>query len=173
MDRWLGVLSAQSGFECTRDGEHGAVLVPRLTLQGDIQGSEFQLEVQIPTKTAFKLTINGKMYVCKCSDSPISPSAAYIEYANPGAPIRLVVAPGDKVKVGLSAAWENTRKESKSQVLFDGFFEVPDEPHRMGAAGYSVDVPALGAQAYFTVGRIGTLEENHLEILGFHLTLLY
>ena len=96
-----------------------------------------------------------------------------MECAQPDSPIRALVAPGDEVHVKLVASWTTARRIEDTQTLFDGAFTVPAEVHKMGAPGYSVDVPHLGTMMYFCVGRIGTAEESHLEILSWHLTLLY
>jgi hypothetical protein len=127
-----------------------------------------------PLQAAFVLTVNGKDYACTCRESPVAPgSAAYVEYARPESPIRLVVAPGDAVTLKLTAAWTTARRVAEAQTLFDGHFVVPAELHTMGSPGYNVDVPHLGTQMYLCAGNVGTPESFRTEIFTFHLTLLY
>ena len=128
----------------------------------------------ISSPKPYDLTVNDKTYRCSVRESPIAPgSAAYVEYAQPGAPIRLTVSPGDIVRVSLKADWTTTRRVKEEQFLLDGEFTVPDEPHKMGSPGYNVDVPHLGTHMYFCIGNIGTPEDYHTEILSWSLTLLY
>jgi hypothetical protein len=174
MDRWLEILSNQSGLECTRAGRSGVDLRPRLTLQSTAPQDDFELAVQVPTQASYELTVGDKVFTCACRESPVAPGkAVYVEYAQPDAAIRHVIVPGDAVSVKLVASWTTARRERQEQVLFDGHFVVPEKLHLTGAPGYNVDVPHLGTQMYFCVGLIGTQEKHHTEILSWHLTLLY
>jgi hypothetical protein len=171
MDRWVQLMSAQSGYAATRDG-HTATLTPRLTLEPVSKEVLSEPAIQVPTEGTYTLTVEGRDYTCVCRDSPYSSGAAHVEYARPEAPLRVPVAPGETVHVHLRVAWSTTRGEAREQTLMRGTFVVPDEPHKMGAPGYLLDVPHLKTHAYFCVGKIGTAEVNHLELLSFHLTLV-
>ena len=174
MDRWLEILSKQSGMECTRVGRTGVDLRPRLTLQSAVPQDDFVLAVLVPTEAVYQLVVGDKVLACTCRESQVAPGkAAYIEYAQPDAAIRHVIAPGDTVPVKLTASWTTARRETQEQVLFDGHFVVPERLHLTGAPGYNVDLPHLGTHMYFCVGMIGTAEKHHKEILSWHMTLLY
>ena len=173
MDRWLTLMSDQAGFHANRLDKTSAELTPQLTLTCDVP-DDFDLLVTLPTKAAWVLRVNGVPHECTCRDSPTAQgSAAYIECARPDAPIRQRVTPGDVVCLRLDAHWEDTRRGKHAQTVFDGRFTVPAEVHRMGSPGYQVHVPHLGALCYLCVGNIGTPEAFHMEILSFHMTLLY
>jgi len=179
MDRWVSLMSAQSGYAATRgeDG-HTATLTPRLVLapateQTGVPVTPADVAIQVPTEGVYTLTVAGRDFACVCRDSPLSQHAAHVEYARPDAPLRVPVQPGDAVPVRLHVSWQTKRGETREQTLFEGSFAVPDEPHKMGSPGYLVDLPHLGTHAYFCVGRIGTVEVNRLELLSFFLTLLF
>lgn len=173
MDRWLALMSDQAGFASERLDKTSAELTPRLTLLCNVS-DDFELFLQLPTQATWLLFVNGAEHPATCRDSPTAPgAAAYIECARRDAPIRLPVTPGDTVRVRLDARWQDTRGEQQAQTVFDGAFTVPADVHRMGSPGYNVYVPHLGAMFYLCVGNIGTPEEHHMEILTFHMTLLY
>jgi hypothetical protein len=167
-------MSDQAGFLAERTDKTSAELTPRLMLECDAVPDHFELAVQIPTKALWRLWVNGAEHACVCRDSPTAPgAAAYVECAQPEAPIRLRVSPGDVVRLRLCASWEDTRHTKREQTVFDGHFTAPLEVHRMGSPGYQLYVPHVGALCYLCVGNVGTPSEYHMEILSFHMTLVY
>jgi hypothetical protein len=172
MDRWLTLMTEQAGFAAARGEEaHTVDLVPMLTLQEAAPTTE--VEIQIPSEGQYTLTLNGHAFSCTCVDSPRSRGAAYVEHARPHAPLRVRVAPGDEVAASLEVAWTTRKGKTRAQTLFDGAFTVPDEVHKLGSPGYNVNLAGLKTQFYLCVAKVGTAEVNHLELMSFHMTLLY
>jgi hypothetical protein len=171
MDRWITLMNKQAGFGATRDG-CDVSLVPQLSLESDPGFDDFSLSIQVPSKGTYTLTIDDRDFACTCRDSPYSYGAVHVEYANPEAPIRLPVAPGDFVRLRLAVEWKTTRGVDKHEVLLSGTFTVPAETHKMGSPGFNVDVPHLATQMYLCALNIGTPEKHRLEITTFHITLL-
>jgi len=172
VDRWITLMKDQAGFDATLSGRD-ITLAPQLTLQSDTGCDDPSVGIQLAGEGKYTLTLvapscGDRHWACKCRDS--LSGATYVEHAEPDAPLRVPVAPGDVVRVKLEVDYSTRRGVPKHETLLSGTFVVPQDVHKMGAPGYNVNVPHLGTQMYFCAGNVGS--PPRLELLTFHITLL-
>lgn len=88
--------------------------------------------------------------------------------------LRLPVAPGDEVRLVLTASWTGKDGKPRLHVALDGTFAVPDQPDGFGAPGYSLHVPSLETLAYLTTARVMLADgTDRQELVGFDIVLFF